>query len=581
MKKHPESMRFTITLTALLTALFLAACGDDDSFAPIARDQGYEDESSSSDEDDPSTSSSQNSSSSDNEDISSSSFSSSSTGSSSETSSSVTPQSSARETSVSSSYSSTESSSSSSYSSSSWIASSSSSNRSSSSNTPRLTEKGEQFNSGISYGIMTDPRDGKTYRTVVINKQTWMAENLDFTGNKYGRAVCYNDDNELCDFYGRLYSREAAMNSPGCPSGSTCNLGDDPIQGICPDGWHIPTVDEAETLIKRVGKKEADWASEKGWNSNLFEDPAKDTYGLSFVPGGIQDGDEFKSLDTAAFMWVYLPNDEQRYFVINARLNQVKIHNNTSNVSVSVRCIKGNARSIALSSSSYTASTWSSESPSSSFSIGSKEDLFNPDLTYGTMTDPRDGKKYKTIVFNGQTWMAENLNFSDSSIVPLLKGNTQCYHEKESECELFGRLYNREAAMNSSKCAFNYNCDLGDSSVQGICPDGWHVMTHLEAFYMINYVGSDNADKIISANGWGSGVHGTNTYGLSFIAPGSRDGGNYDSKGGYAHYWMYAASIGQFYLIIRGEEGSILTFSYYKQELYLPVRCIKDEPITD
>ena len=470
--------------------------------------------------------------------------------------------------------------SSSSYSSSSYRSSSSYSTSSSSQTNvdanPRLTEKGEQFNSGISYGIMTDSRDGKKYKTVAVNGQTWMAENLNFAGNKYGQAFCYNDDEELCDLYGRLYSREAAMNSPGCPSGSNCNLGSEPVQGICPDGWHIPTVAETESLMEYVGKKKADWASEKGWISSLFIIAAKDTYGLSFVPGGLHDEKGFRSLDTAAFMWVYLPNDEQRYFVINGENSEVFIFDYTSYVSVGVRCISGIAKAVALSSSSYTASTWSSESPSSSFSISSKEDLFNPDLTYGTMTDPRDGKTYKTIVFNGQTWMAENLNFADSSIIPLIKGNTQCYHEKASECELFGRLYSREAAMNDSKCAYNYNCDLSSDPVQGICPDGWHMMTYTEANSMINYVGSGNADKIISANGWGSGVYGTNSYGLSFIAPGARDGGNYDSKGGYAYYWLYRASIGQYFLQIKGEKGTITTYYYLNHDLYLPVRCIKD-----
>jgi len=500
--------------------------------------------------------------------------------------------------------------SSSSYSSSSWIASSSStprndissssyyrssSSRKSVNANPRLTEKGEQFNPAISYGIMTDGRDGKKYKTVVVNGQNWMAENLNYAGNEYGESFCFNDDDEFCELYGRLYTREAAMNSPDCPSGQYCNLGDGPIQGICPEGWHIPTYEETETLINYIGDNVGDWISSKGWKPELLPDTVKDTYGLSFVPGGMDESKGFRAIDTTAFMWVYLPNGEQRYFLINVNTREVFIHNYTSYVSIGVRCVKGKANPVssssrsssssarsssssARSSSSYWPSTWSSESPSSSFSIGSKEDLFNPDLTYGTMTDPRDGKKYKTIVFNGQTWMAENLNFADSSIYPLLKGNTQCYHEKESECELFGRLYSREAAMGDSKCAFGFSCSLGSGPIQGICPDNWHVMSATEVNKMISYVGSDNADKIMSAKGWGSNVYGTNTYGLSFIAPGTRDGVNYDSKGGYAYNWIYIEYTSQYYFYINGPSKYMNTSNYNNHELYLPVRCIADEP---
>jgi uncharacterized protein (TIGR02145 family) len=94
---------------------------------------------------------------------------------------------------------------------------------------------------------------------------------------------------------------------------------------------------------------------------------------------------------------------------------------------------------------------------------------------------------------------------------------------------------------------------------------------------MIAYVGSKHAEKIMSANGWGESVNGDNTYGLSFIAPGTRDGNNYDSKGGYAYYWVYKAATDQHFIYINGDSEAMTTTNYSGQRLFLPVRCIKDE----
>ena len=402
----------------------------------------------------------------------------------------------------SSSYSSSSYRSSSSYSSS--YSSSSSSARSSSSSLsweelkPRLTEKGEQFNPDIDYGTMTDPRDGKTYRTVDIEGTIWMAENLNYTDHEVGKSYCFKGDEEICKLYGRFYSRDAAMNSSKCEYGASCLLGNDPIQGVCPDGWHIPTYSETQVLVDLADRKAQPLMATMGWGvkDSLSVGPGTDTYGLSFVGTGLFDyRDNYSNIGQYAYMWVYYQERDMYYLLIRSQDNEAYIFNfGTYEAVLSVRCVKGDgipassSSSARSSSSSYSSSSssYTSENPSSSFSISSKEDLFNPDLTYGTMTDPRDGKKYKTIEFNGQVWMAENLNFSDSSIAPLLEGHNTCYHEKESECELFGRLYDRIAAMNDPECDYEENCGLGSAPVQGICPDGWHVLTYDEANSMIS-----------------------------------------------------------------------------------------------
>ncbi|MBR3072686.1 fibrobacter succinogenes major paralogous domain-containing protein [Fibrobacter sp.] len=108
-------------------------------------------------------------------------------------------------------------------------------------------------------GSMTDSRDGQKYKTVKIGEQIWMAENLNYeTANSY----CYNDNASYCSKYGRLYTWAAAMdsvgtwskNGKGCGYGTTCSP-TYPVRGICPEGWHLPTEAEFETLFTAVGGK--------------------------------------------------------------------------------------------------------------------------------------------------------------------------------------------------------------------------------------------------------------------------------------------------------------------------------------
>ena len=110
-----------------------------------------------------------------------------------------------------------------------------------------------------------DDRDGQTYRTVKIGDQVWMAENLNYvylqsTENLDSISFCYNDSAEYCEKYGRLYTWAAAMDSVGVWSTDAKGCGNNPscfpsgtIRGICPEGWHLPSRDEWDTLLTVVG----------------------------------------------------------------------------------------------------------------------------------------------------------------------------------------------------------------------------------------------------------------------------------------------------------------------------------------
>jgi uncharacterized protein (TIGR02145 family) len=80
-------------------------------------------------------------------------------------------------------------------------------------------------------GSFTDFRDGQTYKTVIIGKQTWMAENLNFYTPK---SYYYNFDSLEYSKYGRFYTYDLALR-------------------VCPKGWHLPTKSEWKELIKYLG----------------------------------------------------------------------------------------------------------------------------------------------------------------------------------------------------------------------------------------------------------------------------------------------------------------------------------------
>jgi len=154
------------------------------------------------------------------------------------------------------------------------------------------------------YGTMTDG-GGKSYKTVEIGTQTWMAENLNYDIG--GIGVCYNNDPDNCATYGRLYHKCVAFALGTSDDGNYIYCDDSDItpksKGICPDGWHIPDNADWVVLLKFVDpscstdgkvcgnagtklKATSGWDDYGGRSGNGI-----DYYGFSALPGGEGNGD--------------------------------------------------------------------------------------------------------------------------------------------------------------------------------------------------------------------------------------------------------------------------------------------------
>ena len=135
-------------------------------------------------------------------------------------------------------------------------------------------------------GLVTD-YDGNTYHTVQIGSQCWMKENLRTTHYADGTAIpttsyyssttgyYYQNPNINVVSYGLYYNWPAVMKGA-----ASSNANPSGVQGVCPDGWHVPSDNEWYQLANfvssipryrcnnsstNIGKV---LASKTGWNSN-------------------------------------------------------------------------------------------------------------------------------------------------------------------------------------------------------------------------------------------------------------------------------------------------------------------------
>jgi len=125
-----------------------------------------------------------------------------------------------------------------------------------------------QFNPNINYTPFTDNRDGKSYKSVTIGTQVWMAENLNYETEN---SKCFDDDPENCIKYGRLYTWAEAKTA-------------------CPLGYKLPSDEDWTQLTDFVGSNAGTKLKAlSGWGNN-YESGASgngtDNYGFSALPGG-------------------------------------------------------------------------------------------------------------------------------------------------------------------------------------------------------------------------------------------------------------------------------------------------------
>ena len=210
--------------------------------------------------------------------------------------------------------------------------------------------------------------DGNEYKTVKLGNQVWMAENLRTTRYADGTPIplgteasfttayrYYPDGNSAnVSDYGYLYNWAAVMNgassSDANPSG---------VQGICPDGWHVPSDAEWTELTNYV-KSQSQYvcgdytgniakalASETGWKPDDEEcaagnnPSANNATGFSARPAGYYNG-YYDAFGYNASFWSATQNDSGNAYGRNLYYDTAYVYrtNGTKYTGYSVRCIR-------------------------------------------------------------------------------------------------------------------------------------------------------------------------------------------------------------------------------------------------
>lgn len=217
-----------------------------------------------------------------------------------------------------------------------------------------------QFASNIPCpGTPTVTYEGQVYNTVQIFSQCWLKENLnvgtyipgydDQLDNGVIEKYCMNNTELSCDVYGGLYRWDEMMQY-------TTTQG---AQGICPEGWHLFTVEEWKVLEGSVdsqygiGDPEWDNDGSRGFDSGLnlrttygwyLDENGTDLVGFSALPGGAHHATNgfFMFLHRTDF-WSSTDYNPDRAFEFAMSYMQDKTHTQPwlkATFGASVRCIK-------------------------------------------------------------------------------------------------------------------------------------------------------------------------------------------------------------------------------------------------
>ena len=199
-----------------------------------------------------------------------------------------------------------------------------------------------------------------------------------------------------------------------------------------------------------------------------------------------------------------------------------------------------------------------------------------------SITDGRDAKSYTTILIGNQCWMKENINIGlkiEGSQTQTNNSSIEkyCYNDLESNCDLYGGLYQWSEMMN-----YTPSSNTNPSGRIGICIEGWHIPSFDEWQQLITYLGGGSiaggAMKEEGTSHWTSPNTGaTNSSGFTALPGGSAASGTYSDLGLFGNFWTTLESTNtSAYDLFLSNEYSTASLSTLNKNTGGSVRCLKN-----
>ena len=210
-----------------------------------------------------------------------------------------------------------------------------------------LMDNSDTINPWICGSNFTDDRDNKSYPSVQIGTQCWMAKSLNIgtmiqsnqnqTDNDVIEKHCYDNDPANCDIYGGKYTWQEMMQYATLEG----------EQGICPEGWHIPTNDEWKTLTNFLGGQDVAGGKLKETGTVHWKSPntdATNSSGFTGLPGGHGGYQTYYGLSSDGRWWASSLHDANYAYARRLVYDDGKIPEMISSISGNtgsgVRCVK-------------------------------------------------------------------------------------------------------------------------------------------------------------------------------------------------------------------------------------------------
>ena len=179
--------------------------------------------------------------------------------------------------------------------------------------------------------------EGNAYTSVNIAGSCWTTTNLVLPADNamVYKSDMHNDEEANLDTYGYLYDWNTAIGAGATPDDNGN------VQGICPTGWHIPTVTE---VYAAAGLNTSTEIDDLRANGLWLDGGGNNSTGLSLLPGGYYnvDADRFDNMLSHSYFWCIDPAQpsQPKVFWADCHCYMFQVNDTTPGMGYSVRCVK-------------------------------------------------------------------------------------------------------------------------------------------------------------------------------------------------------------------------------------------------